>query len=184
MADKEAGFIVWVEAQHRKGSGKEAMSELTHEVDSSVKGGRIKIPVDITIPIDETKSKLTKAQKEVSDEIKKMTTEGFSASGKDIDALSSKLQKFTQLAAESGITGKGKSNPTVKAIKQQVDLLRQQYKETKKLEKLNSTHGTKVKDTSTKTKKAKVPQDVIDKAMKAWADEIRERERLKNKYKD
>ena len=157
MADKEADFKIFVGAEAVKGSGKKAVNEVAKEVDSVVKGGRINIPVDITVPIDSTKSKLTKAQKDITTEIGKMTSKGFSASGKDMDALTSKLDKFMQSAKEAG---KDNRNPIVKAINQQVKDLQQQYKELIKVEKATRDYETKVNKTnkinktSSKTKTA------------------------------
>lgn len=149
MADKETDIKISVGAVADEKSAEQAVNKIVKKVDGSVKGGRIDIPIDITVPIDETKSKLTKAQKDITSMISKMMTEGFSASGKDMDALNSKLDKFMKAAKEAN---KDSRNPIVKAISQQVKSLQAQYKELVKVEKANKDYETKVKRNTTKTK--------------------------------
>ena len=156
MADKETRLDITVGAVADGKSAEQAAKDITKKVGSAVKGGRINVPVDITVPIDDTKSKLTKAQKDITAEIRKMTSKGFSASGKDMDALTSKLDKFMQSAKEAG---KDNRNPVVRAINQQVKDLQQQYKELQKAEKATRDYQTKVNKANKTTSKNKTTYD-------------------------
>ena len=122
--------------------------------ESSVKGGRIEVPVDITIPIDKSKDKLTKAQKDITATISKMMSKGFSASGKDIDTLVSKFNEFTKAFDQAG---KGRQNKIFREIRKQVDDLQKSYRSLQQVTKSTRTHNTKV-DRST-TKKPRKPRN-------------------------
>lgn len=117
----------------------------------AIKSNPIEIPVDITIPIDKTKTKLTKAQKDIVSELNKMMSEGFSASAKDVDSLVSKFKEFTQAFDQAG---KGRQNKVFREIRRQVEEVKQTYKE---IQKVTRTEQPKIKKTSkpTKTKKDK-----------------------------
>ena len=143
MADLEA-MKVPVEAEYVKGSGKKAVNDTIKDVDSAVKNGRIEIPVDITTPIDKRRKKLTKAQGNITRELTKMMSKGFSASGKDLDQIISKFKAFEQEYRQAGFTNdsKGKAGDVFRAINDQVKILQKQYKS------IQST-STKIK---TKTK--------------------------------
>ena len=152
--DMKMDIIVGAVADEK--SAEQATKNIIKKVDSTVKDGRINIPVDITVPIDKTKSKLTKAQKDITTEIEKMTSKGFSASGKDIDVLTSKLNTFINEAKEAG---KDNRNPIVKAISQQVKNLQNQYKELIKVEKINKAHETKINKSNKSTSSKKTAYD-------------------------
>ena len=126
MANKESDLELTVGAVADKKSAEQATKDLTKQVNNSVKGGRIEIPVDITVPIDKTKTKLKKAQGDIVSELNKMMSEGFSASGKDIDKLTSKFNKFAETFDQAG---KGRQNKIFREIKRQVEELKQAYKE-------------------------------------------------------
>lgn len=150
MADKEAGLNIGLGVTANEGSVDQALNKIEKKISSATKGGRI----DVTIPISIDNKNLTNTQKEVVDEVDKLTkklSKGVSVSGKDFDALDSKLNKFLNSAKEAG---KDNRNPVVKAISQQVKDLQAQYKEIQRLQKVTRTHETKVKRTTKpKTKK-------------------------------
>ena len=171
MADKETGLNITVGAVADENSAVKAAKDLTKAVDSSVKGGRITVPVDISVPIDESKEKLTKAQKAVIDTLTKMTSKGFSASGKDIDDLTSKFNEFTHALDEAG---KGRQNKIFREIRKQVEEVKQTYKAVQVDKKSTRTHDTKTnkskaskKDKSYIDTGAKVSKREIDAAIKA-----------------
>ena len=103
MADKETGLNISVNAEANEASAAKAAKDLEKKVNNSVKGGRITVPVDITVPIDKDKDKLSQAQSEVVKKIRKLTSKGFSASGKDIDDLNSKFENFTKELDRAGM---------------------------------------------------------------------------------
>ena len=74
MADKETGLNISVNAGANEASGAKAAKDLEKKVNNSVKGGRITVPVDITVPIDKDKDKLSQAQSEVVKKIRKLTS--------------------------------------------------------------------------------------------------------------
>ena len=148
MADKEAGLNIGLGVTANEGSVDQALNKIEKKISSATKGGRI----DITVPIDVDKSKLTKAQKELVDEISKLTSKGFSASGKDIDKLSSKFNEFTKAFDQAG---KGRQNKIFREIRKQVEGLQQDYKALQK--EIKSTKGYETK--STKSTRAKKPSD-------------------------
>ena len=159
MADKETEFNITVGAEADVNSAKKAAKDISRAVEGSVKGGRIEVPVDITIPIDKSKDKLTKAQKDITATISKMMTKGFSASGKDIDTLTSKFNTFVKAFDQ---TGKGRQNKVFREIRKQVEDLQKSYKDLQKAEKGYS-------------------QDAINRASAKWTKEMRDRENKKTR---
>ena len=177
MADKETGLNITVGAVADENSAKQAVKDISKAVDSSVKGGRIEVPVDITIPIDKSKDKLTKAQKDVTATISKMMSKGFSASGKDIDTLTSKFNEFTKAFDQAG---KGRQNKIFKEIRKQVEDLQKSYRN---LQKTTRTGDTKIKSTSKKGKG--YSKETIEAAKKEWEKEIKAKEAKRaNKRED
>ena len=153
MADKDTDLQLTVGAVADKKSAEQAAKDITKQVESSVKGGRIEVPVDITVPIDKTKSNLTKAQKDVTTKLSKLMTKGFSASAKDIDDLVSKFNEFTKAFDQAG---KGRQNKIFKEIRKQVEELQKSYKSLK----LETSGGaTKVSKTSRSKKSKKTAED-------------------------
>lgn len=153
MADKDTDLQLTVGAVADKKSAEQAAKDITKQVESSVKGGRIEVPVDITVPIDKTKSNLTKAQKDVTTKLSKLMTKGFSASAKDIDDLVSKFDEFTKAFDQAG---KGRQNKIFKEIRKQVEELQKSYKSLK----LETSGGTtKVSKTSRSKKSKKTAED-------------------------
>lgn len=134
-------------------SGEQSVKDIQKGINKASDKGRIKIPVDITIPIDNTKTKLTKAQKDITSELSKMMTKGFSASGKDIDALVSKFDKFTKALDAAG---KGRQNKIYREIRKQVEELQKSYKA---LKSEMSTTPTKVSKSSDKKTTKKTAAD-------------------------
>lgn len=160
MADKETEFNIVVGAEADVNSAKKAAKDIGKAVESSVKGGHIEVPVDITIPIDKSKDKLTRAQKDITATISKMMTKGFSASGKDIDTLTSKFNTFVKAFDQAG---KGRRNNIFREIRKQVEDLQKSYAKSQK----------------------RYPQSAIDKASAKWTKEMRDREKAKlNKKED
>lgn len=156
MADKETGLNIEVNAVANKQSAEQAVNELVSGVQKASNKGRIEVPVDITVPIDNTKKKLTKAQEDITSEISKMMAKGFSASGKDIDNLTSKFNTFTK-ALDSA--GKGRQNKIFREIRKQVEELQKSYKALQDSQKASRPYETKVKKTnsSRKTKSSRRP---------------------------
>lgn len=155
--DEEAKLQISVEASAKKGTGEKAYDNLNKEAN---KKGPVKIPVDITVPIDKVNAKLTKAQKDITDEIGNMTSKGFSASGKDMDKLTSKLNTFLITAKEAG---KDNRNPVVKAINQQVKLLQQEHKELLKVEQSTRDYEAKInkaKSSIARTSNVKLEKEI------------------------
>lgn len=172
MADEKTGLNIPISAYADEDSAKKAVKDISKAIDSSVKGGRITVPVDINVPIDENKEKLTKAQKVVIDTLTKMTSKGFSASGKDIDDLTSKFNDFTQALDQAG---KGRQNKIFREIKKRVEEVKSTYRAMQIDKKSTRMHDTKVnKTTKQKAKKvkgyidtgAKISKKEIDAAIK------------------
>lgn len=150
---QDAGLNIEVNAVANKKSAEQAVNELASGVQQATKKGRIEVPVDITVPIDDTKKKLTEAQKDITSELSKMMAKGFSASGKDIDSLTSKFIKFTKAFDQAG---KGRQNKIFKEIRKQVEELQKSYK-TLKAE--QSTGVAKVSKTSGSKRTKKTAED-------------------------
>lgn len=150
---QDAGLNIEVNAVANKKSAEQAVNELASGVQQASKKGRIEVPVDITVPIDDTKKKLTEAQKDITSELSKMMTKGFSASGKDIDSLTSKFIKFTKAFDQAG---KGRQNKIFKEIRKQVEELQKSYKNLKAEQ---STGVAKVSKTSGSKKTKKTAED-------------------------
>lgn len=149
MAENEnAGLNIEVNAVANKKSAEKAVNELADGVQKASKG-RIEVPVDITVPIDKSKDKLTKAQNDIVARISKMTKKGFSASGKDIDNLTSKFNEFTK-AFDSA--GKGRQNKVFKEIRKQVEALQKSYRDLQAETKDTRAYDAKITK-STKTRK-------------------------------
>ena len=134
-------------------SGEQSVKDIQKGINKASDKGRIKVPVDITVPIDNTKTKLTKAQKDITSELSKMMTKGFSASGKDIDALVSKFDKFTKALDAAG---KGRQNKIYREIRKQVEELQKSYRA---LKSEMSTTPTKVSKSSSKKAPKKTAED-------------------------
>lgn len=156
MADKEAGLNITVGAVADKKSAEKAVNDITKAVDSSVKGGHIEVPVDITVPINKNKSKLTKAQKDITSELSKMMTEGFSASGKDIERLTNKFNKFKKEFKDAGEVQK--YSKVFQEIKKEVTAIEREYKKVQKLSKTVS--APKVQTNTTSVKKQTQSRDI------------------------
>ena len=123
--NNDANLNIEVNAVANKQSAEQAVNELVSGVQKASNKGRIEMPVDITVPIDNTKKKLTKAQGDITSEISKMMAKGFSASGKDIDTLTSKFEAFTKALDAAG---KGRQNKIFREIRRQVEELQKSYK--------------------------------------------------------
>ena len=123
--NNDANLNIEVNAVANKQSAEQAVNELVSGVQKASNKGRIEVPVDITVPIDNTKKKLTKAQGDITSEISKMMAKGFSASGKDIDTLTSKFEAFTKALDAAG---KGRQNKIFREIRRQVEELQKSYK--------------------------------------------------------
>lgn len=150
---QDAGLNIEVNAVANKKSAEQAVNELASGVQQASKKGRIEVPVDITVPIDDTKKKLTEAQKDITSELSKMMTKGFSASGKDIDSLTSKFIKFTKAFDQAG---KGRQNKIFKEIRKQVEELQKSYKNLKAEQ---STGATKISKISGNKRTKKTAED-------------------------
>lgn len=162
MADKEAGLNIGLGVTANEGSVDQALNKIEKKISSATKGGRI----DVTVPISIDNKNLTNTQKEVVDEVDKLTkklSKGVSVSGKDFDTLDSKLNKFLNSAKEAG---KDNRNPVVKAISQQVKDLQAQYKEIQRLQKVTRTYEAKVKKT-TKSKSKRSEHYISDEEIEA-----------------
>lgn len=149
-----ANLNIEVNAVANKKSAEQAVNELASGVQQASKKGRMEVPVDITVPIDNTKKKLTEAQKDITSEISKMMAKGFSASGKDIDTLTSKFDKFTK-ALDSA--GKGRQNKIFREIRRQVEELQKAYKALRT--ETNSTKSYTPKATNTRKSTRKTAED-------------------------
>ena len=149
-----ANLNIEVNAVANKKSAEQAVNELASGVQQASKKGRMEVPVDITVPIDNTKKKLTEAQKDITSELSKMMAKGFSASGKDIDTLTSKFDKFTK-ALDSA--GKGRQNKIFREIRRQVEELQKAYKALRT--ETNSTKSYTPKATNTRKSTRKTAED-------------------------
>lgn len=149
-----ANLNIEVNAVANKKSAEQAVNELASGVQQASKKSHMEVPVDITVPIDNTKKKLTEAQKDITSELSKMMAKGFSASGKDIDTLTSKFDKFTK-ALDSA--GKGRQNKIFREIRRQVEELQKAYKALKT--ETNSTKSYTPKATNTRKSTRKTAED-------------------------
>ena len=157
MANNEDEIKIVFGAEADESSGEQTGKKLRKSVEKGFgDDGHIKVPVDITVPIDSTKKKLTEAQKDITSELSKMMAKGFSASGKDIDTLTSKFDKFAK-ALDSA--GKGRQNKIFREIRKQVEELQKSYKALQDSQKASRPYETKVKktDSSRKTKSSRRP---------------------------
>ena len=157
MANNEDEIKIVFGAEADESSGEQTGKKLRKSVEKGFgDDGHIKVPVDITVPIDNTKKKLTEAQKDITSELSKMMAKGFSASGKDIDTLTSKFDKFAK-ALDSA--GKGRQNKIFREIRKQVEELQKSYKALQDSQKASRPYETKVKktDSSRKTKSSRRP---------------------------
>lgn len=149
MADKEMGFVVYVDAEAVKGAGKKAVQEIAKEVDSNTKG--VKVPVDLSVNISDSNQKVKNAQAKVIENFKKMTAEGFSASHSDIEKLKKDVTNLGDAMDKAHI---GRQNGIYRLIQKQANELSKTYeaiqKETKKLE----AKSDKVKTTTKKPRKS------------------------------
>ena len=155
MANNEDEIKIVFGAEADESSGEQTGKKLKKSVEKGFgNDGHIKVPVDITVPIDSTKKKLTEAQKDITSELSKMMAKGFSASGKDIDTLTSKFDKFAK-ALDSA--GKGRQNKIFREIRKQVEELQKSYKALQDSQKASRPYETKVKktDSSRKTKSSR-----------------------------
>ena len=105
MAEKETGLNIPVSAYADKDSAKEAVSELSKGVLSSLKDGYIEIPAEIKVPIKNASKDLQKAQKDVIKQWDKTFKEGFSSSAQDLDNLTEAYRRFKTLAAKEHKAG-------------------------------------------------------------------------------
>lgn len=152
--NNDANLNIEVNAVANKQSAEQAVNELVSGVQKASNKGRIEVPVDITVPIDNTKKKLTKAQEDITSEISKMMAKGFSASGKDIDTLTSKFEAFTKALDAAG---KGRQNKIFREIRRQVEELRKSYKALKT--ETNSAKSYTPKATNTKKSTRQTARD-------------------------
>lgn len=152
--NNDANLNIEVNAVANKQSAEQAVNELVSGVQKASNKGRIEVPVDITVPIDNTKKKLTKAQEDITSEISKMMAKGFSASGKDIDTLTSKFEAFTKALDAAG---KGRQNKIFREIRRQVEELQKSYKALKT--ETNSAKSYTPKATNTKKSTRQAARD-------------------------
>lgn len=152
--NNDANLNIEVNAVANKQSAEQAVNELVSGVQKASNKGRIEVPVDITVPIDNTKKKLTKAQEDITSEISKMMAKGFSASGKDIDTLASKFEAFTKALDAAG---KGRQNKIFREIRRQVEELQKSYKALKT--ETNSAKSYTPKATNTKKSTRQAARD-------------------------
>lgn len=152
--NNDANLNIEVNAVANKQSAEQAVNELVSGVQKASNKGRIEVPVDITVPIDNTKKKLTKAQEDITSEISKMMAKGFSASGKDIDTLTSKFEAFTKALDAAG---KGRQNKIFREIRRQVEELQKSYKALKT--ETNSAKPYTPKATNTKKSTRQTARD-------------------------
>ena len=146
--NQDAGLNIEVNAVANKKSAEQAVNELASGVQQASKKGRIEVPVDITVPIDDTKKKLTEAQKDITSELSKMMTKGFSASGKDIDTLTSKFDKFIKALDAAG---KGRQGKIFREIRKQVEEIQKSYKALKAETKSTKSYTAKATNTKKPT---------------------------------
>ena len=155
MANNEDDIKIVFGAEADESSAEQTGKKLRKSVEKGFgDDGRIKVPVDITVPIDNTKKKLTEAQKDITSEISKMMAKGFSASGKDIDNLTSKFNTFTKALDAAG---KGRQNKIFREIRRQVEELQKSYKALKT--ETNSAKSYTPKATNTKKSTRQTARD-------------------------
>lgn len=193
MANNEDEIKIVFGAEADESSGEQTGKKLRKSVEKGFgDDGRIKVPVDITVPIDSTKKKLTEAQKDITSELSKMMAKGFSASGKDIDTLTSKFDKFAK-ALDSA--GKGRQNKIFREIRKQVEELQKSYKALQDSQKASRPYETKVKktDSSRKTKSSRRPttedeyykqQEQYSTRAKGAGEKVEAKRDLKTYYKE
>ena len=151
MANNEDDIKIVFGAEADESSAEQTGKKLRKSVEKGFgDDGRIKVPVDITVPIDNTKKKLTEAQKDITSEISKMMAKGFSASGKDIDTLTSKFEAFTKALDAAG---KGRQNKTFREIRRQVEELQKSYKALKTETNSAKSYTPKATNTRKSTKR-------------------------------
>lgn len=134
MADKQTNFDISIRAITDKPSVKGAMDDLTKGVLNELKNGYIEIPTAISTEFKNKKGneKLLQAQQDFIDQWKKMSSEGFSSSEKD---LSDFIDKYSKFKRQLNKHDKGKKNDSKqhKALRSSgLDELAQFYKDEKK----------------------------------------------------
>ena len=101
MAEKETGLNIPVSAYADKDSAKEAVSELSKGVLSSLKDGRIEIPIELKAPIKGASKELIKAQEDVIQKLESASKKGFSSSSKESNEFLNSYNKFKKLVGQS-----------------------------------------------------------------------------------
>lgn len=109
MADKQTNFNISIRAVTDKPSVKGAMNDLTQGVLNELKNGYIEIPTAISTEFKNKKGneKLLRAQQDFIDQWKKMSSEGFSSSEKDLNDF---IDKYFAFKRQMNKHDKGKKN--------------------------------------------------------------------------
>lgn len=100
MADNDIGLNISVSASADVASAKEAVDDLTKGVLKELKNGYIEIPAGIEADFKKNggaSKELRQAQKEFIDQWKKMSSEGFSSSDKELKNLIDTYKEYTRL---------------------------------------------------------------------------------------
>lgn len=167
MADDIGIIKVSVEAESNKKKSEQAGKDTVESVKKGIGGnGHIEVPVDINVAIDKDNKKLTKAQNAIIKEINKMTSEGFSASGKDIVDLNRKFQQFKSEFKDAGFIQK--YSEVFQQIKKNVDQIENRFKNLNGFSQKSLNDGLKLweKEYKNKIKKLgeKKANELADKA--------------------
>lgn len=119
MNDKlETDLAVILRTEVDEASAKEAPKKLRDAVLRALKNGYIEIPAAISKSFEGNKvnDKLIKAQKDFIDQWEKMSKEGFSSSGKELNSFINKYIKLKRLIGENR-QGQSKQNLALNEIK-------------------------------------------------------------------
>lgn len=101
MADKETGLNIPIGAYADEQSAEKAVKDISKKVDSSLKDGRIEIPVELKAPIKGASSELLKAQEDVIKKWEAASKKGFSSSSKEVNSLIDSYTNFKRLVGQA-----------------------------------------------------------------------------------
>ena len=101
MADKETGLNIPIGAYADENSAEKAVKDITKKIDSSLKDGRIEIPIELRTPIKGASDDLIKAQEDVIKKWDAASKKGFSSSTKEANDLIDAYTRYKKLVGQA-----------------------------------------------------------------------------------
>lgn len=145
MADKETGLNIPIGAYADEKSAEAAVKNISKKVDSSLKDGRIEIPIELKAPIKGASEELLKAQKDVIKKLEATSKKGFSSSSKEADALIKSYTNFKKLVGQAHKNNMTQIKDLSTIISKKVQSLKLEKNMTREQQKANSAKAVNVK---------------------------------------